>query len=332
MTKLFFRQILFVISTILGISIITFSLLKLAPLNSNSGSLNSSDSVIEENVFQQYFHYLENIIDGDLGIASQTGLPVTDTFLSHLPASIELVVVASLIAFILGIPLGVIAAIKYHKLADKIINFTAMIAYSIPVYWWGLLLIMYFSMNLGVTPVAGRLSFLYDIEPATGFILIDTLISNEANHMAAFRDAIMHMLLPIVVLATLPTAIIIRITRQTMVLALSKDYILTAQAKGLSNFKIYWVHGLRNAIIPLIDMLGLQVSTLMTTAMLTEYLFFWPGIGKWLLDALEKGDYQSLQGGILITTVMVILINAVIELLQAWLNPKIRKSKRIYNG
>ncbi len=337
MTKLFFRQILFVISTFLGISIITFSLVKFAPKNIDTANLEISSNAntghtIEENIFKQYFHYLDNILDGDLGTSSQTGLPVMDTFLSHLPASVELVVIASLIAFILGIPLGVIAAIKYHQLTDKIINLTAMVAYSIPVFWWGLLLIMFFSLNLGVTPVAGRLSFLYDIEPVTGFILIDTLISTEANHMAAFSDAIMHMLLPILVLATLPTAIIIRITRQTMVLALSKDYILTAQAKGLSTFRIYWVHGFRNAIIPLIDMLGLQISTLMTTAMLTEYLFFWPGIGKWLLDALEKGDYQSLQGGILITTIMVILINAIIELLQAWLNPKIRKSKRIYSG
>jgi len=337
MTKLFLRQILFVISTFLGVTIITFSLLMLAPEDIETNNLTTANVVnneqqVEKNIIQLYFQYLGNTLKGDLGTSSQSGAPVTDEFLSALPASVELVVLATIIAFIIGIPLGVFAAIRHHQFTDKLINYISMVAYSIPVFWWGLLLIMFFSLNLGITPVAGRLSFLFDIEPVTGFILIDTLISDEANHMDAFRDAIMHLLLPVIVLATLPTATIIRITRQTMVVALSKDYILTARAKGLSKFKIYWIHGLRNAITPLIDMLGLQVSTLMTTAMLTEYLFFWPGIGKWLLDALEKNDFESLQGGILITTIMVILINSAIELIQAWLNPKIRKPRRIYSG
>ncbi len=337
MTKLFLRQILFVISTFLGVSIITFCLLTFTPESTEVANQTTTDTSntkqqAKKNIVVLYFLYLGNTLSGDLGTSSQSGSPVTEDFISALPASVELVVLATILAFVIGIPLGMLAAVQHHKLTDKLINNISMIAYSIPVFWWGLLLIMFFSLNLGITPVAGRLSFLFDIEPVTGFILIDTLISNEVNHMDAFKDAIMHLLLPVIVLATLPMAIIIRLTRQTMLVALSKDYILTAQAKGLTKFRIYWVHGFRNAITPLINMLGLQVSTLMTTAMLTEYLFFWPGIGKWLLDALEKNDFESLQGGILITTVMVILINSAVELIQAWLNPKVRNPGRIYSG
>ena len=341
MIKLIFRQLLFIITTFFGVTIITFSLLQLSPTKDDniSAPIDLSQSIpeviepqITKNIVLQYFHYINSVFQGDLGISSTTRIAVTDEFISHLPASIELVVLASVLALIVGLPLGVIAAINHRRMSDTLINNISMIAYSMPIFWWGILLIMFFSLTLGMTPVAGRLSFLFDIEPVTGFMLIDTLLSNEPNHMDAFKDAIIHLILPVIALATLPTAIIARMTRQSMLDTLSNDYILTAQAKGLSRFKIYWVHGLRNALLPLTEMLGLQISTLMTGAMLTEYLFSWPGIGKWILDALEKNDFESLQGGILITTTLVIFINAFIELFQIWLNPKLRKKVRIYNG
>jgi len=343
MIKLILRQILFIITTFFGVTIITFGLLLLAPEVTTSESTaiinptvvditTDSRQIADDNIFQKYYHYLGNIFKGDLGVSKVSRVPVVDEFLTHLPASIELVVLSSMVAMVIGMPLGVISAINHGNLIDKLINNISMISYSMPIFWWGILLIMFFSLSLGVTPVAGRLSFLFDIEPVTGFMLIDTMISEEANHMDAFKDALLHLALPVLALATLPTAIISRMTRQTMLDTLTKDYILTAQAKGLSKFKIYWVHGLRNALIPLTNMLGLQISTLMTGAMLTEYLFSWPGIGKWILDALEKSDFESLQAGILITTTLVIFINAAIELLQVWLNPKIRKHIRIYNG
>ncbi|PCJ48150.1 MAG: peptide ABC transporter permease [Gammaproteobacteria bacterium] len=343
MRKLFFRQIFFIITSFFGVSIICFYLLSLTTNTQTQSNIISSlqETTSEEspkhvpkktNVVQAYFKYLNQVFNGDLGISSSSREPVTSEFLSHLPASIELVFLASLIAVFIGLPLGVFAAIKHRKPTDLIINNLALIAYSIPIFWWGILLILVFSLSLGVTPVAGRLSFLFDIEPVTGFILIDTFISEQPYRMDAFRDAIQHLILPVIVLATLPTAIIARMARQTMIETLSEEYIITAQAKGLSSFRIYWVHGLRNALIPFTNMLGLQVSTLMTGAMLTEYLFAWPGIGKWLLDALDKGDYVSLSGGILITTSLVILINAGVELIQAWLNPSIRIKTRVYNG
>lgn len=332
MIKLIFRQIFFIVTTFIGVTIVSFYLHTLSPINTNGANQNTNSEQVAPNNLQRYLSYLNNVFEGDLGISSSTRKPVSTEFISHLPASIELVFLASLIAIFVGLPLGVISAIKHRKLTDTIINDVALLAYSMPIFWWGILLIMVFSLSLGVTPVAGRLSFLFDIEPVTGFILIDTLISDQPYRLDAFKDAIKHLILPVVVLATLPTAIIVRMARQSMIETLSEDYIITAQAKGLSSFRIYWIHGLRNALIPFTNMLGLQISTLMTGAMLTEYLFAWPGIGKWLLDAVVKGDYQALQGGILITTTLVIFINATIELIQGWLNPRVRIKTRIYNG
>ena len=336
MIKLFFRQIFFIITSFIGVTLITFYLQTLTPTLATvtlTESINVSTDIIEnKRQYQEYFEYLSATFHGDLGVSTYTRKPVVTEFLTRLPASVELVTIASILALIIGLPLGIIAAINHRKTTDIIINKTSIIAYSMPIFWWGIILIMYFSLNLSLTPVAGRLSFLFDIEPVTGFILIDTFISEQPYRMEAFKDAIQHLLLPVTALATLPTAVIARMARQTMLETLTKDYILTAQAKGLSSFKIYWIHGFRNALIPFTNMLGLQVSTLMTSAMITEYLFAWPGIGKWVIDALAKGDFQSLQGGILIITMMVIFINAFIELIQAWLNPKIRNTTRIYNG
>jgi len=339
MTRLLLRQILFMTSTFIGITLITYSLSLVDVkqttttigttqfLQSQTTSANNADTAVQ----MSYFTYLDNILHGDLGVSSISKKQVTDEFLSHLPTSIELVFLATTLAIVIGLPLGVIAAIYHKRPTDMIINNIALGAYSMPIFWWGLILLMYFSIHLGVTPVAGRLNFLFDIEPVTGFILIDTYLSDEIYRLDAFKDAISHLILPVIVLATLPTAIIARLIRQNMIETLAKDYILTARAKGLSLFKIYWVHGLRNALPASLNMLSLQISTLMTGAMLTEYLFLWPGIGKWIIDALLNNDYQSLQGGILITTIMVIFINAVIELLHLWLSPKMRYQSRVSN-
>jgi len=338
MIKLLFRQIFFMLTTFVGITLITYAL---SALNVKQSTTTSSEQVLEGtetsessahiNTQMSYFSYMKNIFNGDLGISSTSKKQVTQEFLNHLPTSVELVILATTLALIIGLPAGVIAAIYHRRTTDVIINNTSLAAYSVPIFWWGIILLMYFSINLGITPVAGRLNFLFDIEPVTGFILIDTYLSDEVYRLDAFKDALSHLLLPVIVLATLPAAIIARLVRQNMIETLSKDYILTARAKGLSSFKIYWVHGLRNALPPSLNMLSLQISTLMTGAMLTEYLFLWPGIGKWIIDALLNNDYQSLQGGILITTVMVIFINAFIDLVHLWLTPKMRYQTRVSN-
>lgn len=309
------RQLFFILTTFFGISLISYFIF----------SLGESDSI-------GYFTYLVQVLQGDMGQTKLTAEPALQSFIRHLPASLELVLLATFFAILVGIPLGILAARNHRSLTDIMINNLSITAYSMPIFWWAIILIVYLSLEWDLTPVAGRLNFIYDIEPVTGFMLIDTLSSEQPYRIEAFWNAVNHLILPVLTLATLPAAIICRMTRQTMLNTLSQDYIKTAKAKGLSPFRIYWVHGLRNALLPLTNMLSLQISTLMTGAMITEYIFAWPGIGKWLIDSVLQADMVSLAAGLLITATMVILINAVLELIGLWLNPKITHSERIYHG
>jgi dipeptide transport system permease protein len=198
----------------------------------------------------------------------------------------------------------------------------SLVGYSMPIFWWALLLILFFSINLGWTPVAGRLGFLYDIEPVTGFMLIDTLLADDPE---AFLDAVRHLMLPALVLATIPLAVIARMTRSAMLEVLRENYIVAARAKGLSPFRVVFRHALRNAMIPVVTVIGLQVSILMTGAILTETIFSWPGIGKWLLESIYRRDYPVVQGGVLLIATLVIFVNALVDMLYAVINPRIRK-------
>jgi dipeptide transport system permease protein len=193
-----------------------------------------------------------------------------------------------------------------------------------PIFWWGLILIMLFSVSLGWTPVSGRLDLLYDIEPKTGFMLIDTLLSDEEG---AFMDAVRHLILPAIVLGTIPLAVIARMTRSSMLEVLREDYVRTARAKGLSPARVVFVHALRNAMIPVLTVFGLQVGTLLAGAVLTETIFSWPGIGKWLIDAIGRRDYPVVQNGILLVATLVILVNFIVDILYGLANPRIRHQR-----
>lgn len=317
MKTLLLRQLFFVLVSFVGISLVCYALI----------------AILEPTTGQQigFFSYLSGVFIGELGTSSVTSKEVFASFIGHLPASLELVILATGLAVFTGIPLGVISAKKHRKTADTVINNLSIAAYSMPIFWWAIILIVYLSLEFKLTPVAGRLSFIYDIEPVTGFMLIDTLLSDHDYRMEAFYDAIAHLVLPVITLATVPMAITIRVTRQTMLNVLNEDYMKTAQAKGLSEFSIYWVHGFRNALIPMTNTLSLQISTLMTGAMVVEYIFAWPGIGKWLIDALRQADYIALAGGVLITATMVIIINAVIELFALWINPQAHQKVKVYH-
>lgn len=319
MKTLLLRQLLFVLTSFLGISLISYFLYDIGVSSGNDLQIN-------------YLDYLGQVLQGNMGTTKLTAEPALDSFLRHLPASMELVLLATFFALLVGIPLGVIAAKNHRSFLDIVINNLAITAYSMPIFWWAIILIVYLSLNWDLTPVAGRLDFIYDIESVTGFMLIDTYISEQPYRIEAFWDAVGHLILPVLTLGTLPAAIISRMTRQTMLNTLNQDYIKTARAKGLSQFRIYWIHGLRNALLPLTNMLSLQISTLMTGAMITEYIFAWPGIGKWLIDSVLQADFTSLATGLLITATMVILINAALELIGLWLNPKKTHSERIYHG
>ena len=217
-----------------------------------------------------------------------------------------------------------IAALKRGSLFDHGVMGISLAGYSMPIFWWGLLLIMFFSVGLGWTPVSGRIDLLYDIPPVTGFMLIDTLLSEEQG---AFVDALRHLILPAVVLGTIPLAVIARMTRSAMLEVLREDYIRTARAKGLSPTRVVFVHGLRNALIPVLTVFGLQVGALLAGAVLTETIFSWPGIGKWLIEAIGARDYPVVQNGILLIACLVILVNFVVDILYGFANPRIRHQR-----
>ncbi len=215
-----------------------------------------------------------------------------------------------------------IAAVNRGKFFDRALMSTALIGYSMPIFWWALLLIIVVSGWLGWTPVSGRISLMFYFSNSTGFMLIDSLMSGQKG---AFSSAVSHLILPTIVLGTIPLAVIARQTRSAMLEVLSEDYIRTARAKGLSPFGINGVHALRNALIPVITVIGLSVGTLLAGAILTETIFSWPGIGKWMVDSIFRRDYPVVQGGLLLIAVMVMIVNLTVDVLYGFINPKIRK-------
>ena len=269
----------------------------------------------------QFWHYLTGLFAGDFGTSIVTRRPVLTEFTTLFPATVELSLFAILIAVAIGVPAGVFAAVKRGSWLDQTIMGTALVGYSMPIFWWGLLLIIFFSGTLGWTPVSGRISLLYFFPPVTGFMLIDSLLSGQAG---AFKSAISHLILPGVVLATIPLAVIARQTRSAMLEVLSEDYVRTARAKGLKSSRVVGIHALRNALIPVVTTIGLQIGVMMAGAILTETIFSWPGIGKWMVDSVFRRDYPVVQGGLLLIAIVVMVVNLVVDLLYGLINPRVR--------
>src|ERR1700730_2209430 len=320
----------------MGIMMLPFFLIRLVPgdpVETMAGE-RGIDPVRHEQVLKeygldrplivQYGHYVVRLLHGDLGKSIVTNAPVVDEFKSLFPATIELAVAAILLAIIVGLPAGIIAAVRRNSIFDQGLMAISLAGYSMPIFWWGLLLILLFSVQLGLTPVSGRIDVQYFIEPVTGFLLIDTALSDEPG---AFRSALSHLILPAIVLGTVPLAVIARMTRSSMLEVLGEDYIRTARARGLSPLRVIGLHALRNALIPVVTVIGLQVGVLFTGAILTETIFSWPGVGKWLIDAISRRDYPVLQGGILLIGVTVMVVNLTVDLTYGLINPRIRHAR-----
>ncbi|NVJ59642.1 MAG: ABC transporter permease [Gammaproteobacteria bacterium] len=339
MIRIILRQLSIFASSLLGIIFIFFLLTQLIPGDPvvlNYGNLTpgsfeyerAAESLgVNQSFFDQFYLYLKRVLSGDFGYSLITNRSVLDEFLTFFPATLELSIFASLIALILGVSLGVFAAVRKGTWLDNLVMSSSLVGYSMPIFWWGMLLILFFSLDLGWAPVAGRISYVYDIEPVTGFMLIDSLYAYPKYEFAAFYNALSHLVLPAFVLATVPLAAIARMTRSSMIEVLNADYILTAKAKGVSDTKIIWVHGLRNALIPMVTIIGLQSSVLLTGAILTETIFAWPGIGKWMVEAIFRRDFPTIQGGVLLIAFFVVLINASVDFLYAVINPRMRRPK-----
>jgi dipeptide transport system permease protein len=229
-----------------------------------------------------------------------------------------------LFAVTIGLPAGIVAGVRRGRFADYFVMGSSLTGYSMPIFWWGLLLIILFSTNLHWTPVSGRIAVTYFFQPVTGFMLIDSLLSDQAG---AFASALRYLILPTIVLGTVPLAIIARMTRSSMLEVLSEDYVRTARAKGLSPLRVVSVHALRNALIPVVTVIGLQVGTLMGGAILTETIFAWPGVGKWLVDSVGRRDFPAVQGGVLLIAIVIMLVNLTVDLLYGLINPRIRHAR-----
>ncbi|ALN72703.1 MULTISPECIES: ABC transporter permease subunit [unclassified Aureimonas] len=269
----------------------------------------------------QFMDYVVRLLHGDFGTSLVTRRPVLTEFLTLFPATVELSLVAILLAVLIGVPAGVFAAVKRGSWIDQSIMGTALVGYSMPIFWWGLLLIIFFSGTLGWTPVSGRISLMYFFPQVTGFMLVDSLLSGQKG---AFASAFSHLILPSIVLATIPLAVIARQTRSAMLEVLSEDYVRTARAKGLKPNRVIGIHALRNALIPVITTIGLQIGVMMAGAILTETIFSWPGIGKWMVDSVFRRDYPVVQGGLLLIALVVMVVNLAVDLLYGLINPRVR--------
>ena len=333
MIRFLLGKLLYIVPTFLGVTIVAFGFVRVLPgdpvlLMAGERGISAERYAqllqqlgYDQPIWWQYLEFLGRLLRGDLGESLVTNKPVIDEFLALFPATIELGVCAILLATLVGIPAGVLAAVKRGSWFDQVSMGTALIGYSMPIFWWGLLLIILFSGVLGWTPVSGRISLLYYFPQGTGFMLIDSLRSGQEG---AFASAAAHLILPTVVLATIPLAVIARQTRSAMLEVLGEDYVRTARAKGLPWRRVVGVHALRNAMIPVVTTIGLQVGVLLAGAILTETIFSWPGIGKWMVDSIFRRDYPAVQGGLLLIAAIVMLVNLAVDLLYGLINPRIR--------
>ncbi|OBX03988.1 peptide ABC transporter permease [Gallibacterium genomosp. 3] len=336
MFRFIFKRVAMVIPTFIGITLLTFALIHLIPgdpIEIRMGERGLSPEVHQQMMHQlgldkplpdQYFDYLKGIAHGDFGTSFKNNVPVLDEFLSLFPATIELATFAILFAIIIGIPIGILAAIKRGSIFDHSVMAISLTGYSMPIFWWGLLLMLLVSVQWNLTPVSGRIDAEYWIDSVTGFMLIDSWLSSEPG---AFKSAVMHLILPSIVLGTIPLAVISRMTRSSMLEVLGEDYIRTARAKGVSSMRVIVIHALRNALIPVVTVIGLIVGQLLSGAILTETIFSWPGIGKWVIEAIRARDYPVVQSAVLIIATIIIIVNLLVDLLYGVVNPRIRYHK-----
>lgn len=329
------RRALILLPTLIGASLISFTLIRLIPgdpvlhlLGERGGSPEQIAEMkaklgLDKSLPEQYLIFVGNAVRGDMGISTVARRPVNEEFWDRFPATVELGVVALMWSTLLGIPLGILAAVRRNTVWDYGVMGFSLVGFSMPIFWWGLLLILFFSIHLGWLPVSGRLDIVFDIPPKTGFLLIDVWFA--PNSWPAFVDALEHLVLPAIALGTIPLAIISRITRASLLEILHEDYMRTAQALGIPKFRRIGVYALRNAMIPLLTVMGVLVGSIFTGAVLTETIFSWPGVGRWLIKSVEARDYPVIQGGILYTSLGVVLVNLTVDALYAWANPRLRK-------
>jgi peptide/nickel transport system permease protein len=328
------RRLLLLVPILIGLSILVFLWIRAlpgGPAQSLLGERATESTVreieeqygLDDPIHVQYFRYVENVVRGDFGTSIRSRRPVSEELGERFPATIELALAAMLFSVVLGIPLGFFAAKRYGTIFDHGSLLASLLGVSIPIFFLAILLKYIFAIELGLLPTVGRQDVLINVEHPTNFYVLDALLAADVE---AFWDAIEHLILPAIALGTIPLAIIARITRAAVLDVQNEDYVRTARAKGLSPRTVDRRHVLRNALLPISTIIGLQTGLLLSGAVLTETVFAWPGMGTWLVEAIENRNYPVLQGGILFLAVIFVLVNLLVDLSYALINPRIRVS------
>jgi peptide/nickel transport system permease protein len=329
------RRLLQLIPILLGVSILLFAFVRAlpgGPAIALLGERATEESVerietelgLDQPIYVQYGRYVRNLVQGDLGTSTRSRQPVLEELKQKFPATVELALAAMLFAIVLGIPLGFLAAKRYLGFLDNASLFVSLIGISFPVFFLALLLKYVFAIKLGWLPTVGRVDVTRSLEHPTNFYLLDAVLTRDWEGVG---DVLRHLVLPAMALGTIPLAIVARITRAAVLDVLNEDYVRTARAKGLDPSVVDRRHVMRNAMLPVVTVIGLQTGLLLTGAVLTETVFAWPGMGSWMLEAIRYRDYAVIQGGILFFALLVSLTNLAVDVSYAYLNPKIRLSR-----
>ncbi|HWN22218.1 MAG TPA: ABC transporter permease [Gaiellaceae bacterium] len=334
MLRFVVRRLLLLIPILLGLSILVFMWIRILPggpaqaLLGERGTAEQEAQIerqygLDEPIHVQYWSYLRTVARGDFGDSIATRQPVVEELKQKFPATIELALAAMFFSIAFGIPLGFLAAKKHGTPIDHASLVISLLGISIPIFFLAIILKYVFAVKLGWLPTVGRISVLIDLEHPTGFYVLDAIIT---WNMEALWDVLKHLVLPAIALGSIPLAVIARITRASVLDVQNEDYVRTARAKGVSPRRVDSRHVLRNALLPIATIIGLQTGLLLSGAVLTETVFAWPGIGTWLVNAIRARDFPVLQGGILFVSIVFVLVNLVVDVMYAVINPRIRYS------
>ncbi|UKK97827.1 MULTISPECIES: ABC transporter permease [Brevibacillus] len=326
------RRILMLIPVLVGMSIIVFSIIRAIPGDPALTILGEKATPqaiadIREALglnnpwYIQYFDYMKDILSGNLGESLQTNAPISDEIMPYLAATTELTIVSMLIAVFIGVNAGILSAWKQNSWFDYCAMLIALVGVSMPIFWLGLMEQWVFAQELKWLPSVGRDDSRNPVEAITHFYILDTMMAGRWDQL---WEVIKHLILPGIALGTIPMAIIARITRSSMLEVMRADYVRTARAKGLTQFWVVYKHALKNAMIPVLTVIGLQTGLLLGGAVLTETIFGWPGVGRYIVTAIGNRDYPVIQSGILVIATIFVLINLLVDLLYAYIDPRIK--------
>ncbi len=331
MTQYLIRRLILAIPVLLGVTFFAYSMVLLTgdPAYALAGEHSTPEMRaalreklgLDDPLPVQYGRFLVRIAQGDLGTSIISRIPVATELRLFLPATLELAMTAMMIAIVVGVPLGVIAAYRHNSFADLGTTFGSLIGVSMPIFWLALMMLWIFALKLGLFPTGGRIDRLVDLNTITNFYIIDSIIT---LNFPALLISLHHLTLPAIALATIPTAFITRITRSAMLDVLGENYVRTARAKGLAEKSVVSRHALKNAMLPVITVIGLQLGILMTGAILTETIFAWPGMGRWVVNGIIARNFPVVQAGVLVFALIFVVVNLVVDVSYGWFNPRIR--------